>query len=116
MIIEHVLMRDRRINQVAAGRMQHTLRLASRARRIQDEQRIFGVHLLARAIGIDLGFGLMQPHITPFDPANIVAGMANDEDFFECRYFRFFGRLIDVCLERYDLATAHTFVGGNHNI
>ena len=48
-IVEHVLMRHRREHQIAGGGMQHALGLAGRARRIEDEQRIFGVHRLARA-------------------------------------------------------------------
>ena len=50
-IVEHVLMRDRRVDQIAAGGVQHALRLAGRARGVEDEQRILGAHLLARAVG-----------------------------------------------------------------
>ena len=52
-IVEHVLVRDRGIDQVAARCVQNALGLAGRARRIEDEQRILGADLFARAVGRD---------------------------------------------------------------
>ena len=49
-IVEHVLMRHRGEHQIAAGGVQHALGLAGRARRIEDEQRILGVHVLDAGI------------------------------------------------------------------
>ena len=49
-IVEDVLMRHRRVDQIAGGGVQHALRLAGRARGVKDEQRIFRVHVGARAL------------------------------------------------------------------
>ena len=44
MVVEHVLVGERGVNQVAAGGVQHALGFAGRARGIEDEQRVLGVH------------------------------------------------------------------------
>ena len=58
-------------DQIAAGRVQHALRLARRSRRIQDEQRVLRAHFLARAVRIDLGLELVQPRVTVLVPADV---------------------------------------------
>ena len=45
-IIEHVLMRHRGPDEIAAGCVQHALGLAGGAGRVKDEQRVFRVHFL----------------------------------------------------------------------
>ncbi len=47
-IIEDVLMRHRRVDEIAARRVQHALGLSRRARRVENEQRVLRVHLLRR--------------------------------------------------------------------
>jgi hypothetical protein len=49
-VVEHALMGQRGIHQVAAGGVQHALRLAGGAGGIKDEQRLFGAHLFRRAV------------------------------------------------------------------
>ncbi len=79
-IVEHVLVRDRGVDEIAAGGVQHALRLAGRARGVEDEQRVLRVHLLARAVGrhglgdlvvLDVAAGL---HV------HLRAGVAHDDD------------------------------------
>ncbi len=48
-IVEDVLVRHRHVDVIAAGGVQHALRLAGRARGVEDEQRVLRVHVLARA-------------------------------------------------------------------
>ncbi len=62
-IVEDILVRHRRVDVIAAGGVQHALRLAGRARGVEDEQRILRVHVLARAFRRhDLG-GLVVPDV-----------------------------------------------------
>ncbi len=60
-IVEHVLVRHRGVDEIAAGGVQHALRLAGRARGVEDEQRILRAHLLGRAVGGDLRRFLVLP-------------------------------------------------------
>ena len=62
-IVEHVLMRHRREHEIAAGGVQHALGLAGRARRVEDEQRILRVHVLARAFRRHHLGGFVVPEI-----------------------------------------------------
>ena len=49
-IVEHIMEGGGRPHRIAAGRVQHALGLAGRSRRVEDEQRVLGVHRLARAV------------------------------------------------------------------
>ncbi len=51
LVIEHVFMRHCRIQQVTAGGVQHTLRLAGRTGGVQNKQGIFRVHHHRLAVG-----------------------------------------------------------------
>ena len=68
-VVEDVLVRHRRVDEVAAGRVQHALRLAGRARGVEDEQRVFRVHLLRRAVGRHLGDLLVVPDVAALRPS-----------------------------------------------
>src|SRR4029078_12993850 len=50
-IVEHVLVGYGGVEQIAAGGVQHALRLAGGAGGVKDEQRVLRLHLLAWAIG-----------------------------------------------------------------
>ena len=113
-IVEYDLVRQRSVDQVAAGRVQHALRLAGRTGRVKDEQRIFGVHFFARAIVGYTFLDLVQPVVAAVDPADVLAGVPDNEDFLQRR--RLLGRGIDVGFERYGLAAADTLVGGNEDL
>ena len=60
--------------------MHDALRLAGRARRVEDEQWIFGVHFLARAIGWNLHQLFVQPDIAARRHCDFVAGAADNEN------------------------------------
>ena len=47
--VEDPLVRDRRVHEVAAGRVQHAFRLGGRARGVEQVQRVLGIHLLGLA-------------------------------------------------------------------
>ena len=50
LVVEHQLMREAGPDHVAAGGVQHALRLAGAAGGVEDEQRVLGVHLGGRAV------------------------------------------------------------------
>ena len=98
-VVEHVLMRQRGIDEVAARGVQHALRLAGRARRVEDEQRVLGVHLDRRAIGRDLLQLLVQPEIAARRPRHGSAGAAHDQHLLVA-LARLRERLVGVLLQR----------------
>src|SRR5258708_16660868 len=63
-VVEDQLVRHRHVDVVAAGGVQHALRLAGRARGVEDEQRVLGVHVLARTFRCDHVGGLVVPHLS----------------------------------------------------
>ncbi len=52
------------LGQVAPGRVHHALGLPGRARRVQDEERVLGVHRLGLAPDVDLPQEVMIPEVT----------------------------------------------------
>ena len=50
-IVEHSLMGQRGIDEIAAGGVHHTLGRTRRARGVEDKERILGTHLFGRALG-----------------------------------------------------------------
>ena len=110
-IVEHVLMRQRNVDQKAAGGVQHALRLAGRARSVQDEQRVLGVHLLARAVRPD-GLGdLVVIDVAPRLHFHRRAGAPHDDDGADAA--RPFGGHVGIRLQRNLAAAADALVGGD---
>ncbi|MNT45065.1 hypothetical protein D3C72_1816230 [compost metagenome] len=72
-IIEHSLEGHGCLQQVAGGGVQHAFGFASTARGVEDEQRIFGLHRLRRAISTHLSNRLVVPEVTPLMPVNRAA-------------------------------------------
>ena len=108
-VVEDVLMRQRREHEIAAGRVQHAFGLARRSGRVKNEQRVFSIHLLTRAVGIDLRFEIVQPNVAPLNPIDVSARVADDKDFFERFDLGIIGRRVDVGFERHRLAPATMF-------
>ena len=67
-VVEHVLVRHRGEDEIAARGVQHALRLAGRARGVEDEQRVLRAHLHGRAVGVDLDQLLVQPDVAAGGP------------------------------------------------
>ena len=113
-VVEDVLMGHRRIDEIAAGRMQHALGRAGRARCVKDEQRVLRLHLLDRARGGDALERLVHPHVAARRPADFAAGSLDHQHVLDAR--RLLQRLVDVGLQRHLAAAAQAFVGGDDNV
>ena len=61
-----------RVEQVATGGVHDALGLARGAGGVEDEERIFRVHLFARAVGGDVGGGhlVLEPDVAAFGPGD----------------------------------------------
>ena len=108
-IVEDVLMRHRGKDQIAARGMQHALGLAGRARCVEDEQWVFGLHLLGLAFGRDLGRFLMIPEVAPGNHVHLAAG-ALDHDHRRDGAWNLVGSLVGIDLQRHLLAGAQALV------
>ncbi|MNE64858.1 hypothetical protein D3C80_1602960 [compost metagenome] len=79
-VIEHQLMGIAGPEQIAAGGVQHALGLSGRAGGVEDEQRVFGVHRLGRAVGRGLVRLDAPVQVAALDERNLGAGVAQDDD------------------------------------
>ena len=113
-VVEDVLVRHRHVDVVAAGGVQHALRLAGRARRIEDEQRILGVHVLARALGGHHLGGLVVVDVAHRIHLDRGAGAAHHDDVVDAAGLGDGG--VGVGLERDLAAAADALVGGDHHL
>ncbi len=113
-IIEHVLVRHRGEDDVAAGRVQHALGFTRRTRGVEDEERILGIHRLGRALGRHLGGDLVPPDVAAGIPADLAAGVLYHQHLLHARAFR--QRFVGVGLERHRLAATQAFVGGDDDV
>ena len=68
-VVEDVLVRHRGVDHVAAGGVQHPLRLSGRARSVEDEERILGAHRLGRAVLRRPLHRLVVPDVAPRPPS-----------------------------------------------
>ena len=69
----------RGLGQVAAGRVQDALRLAGRARRVHDVERVLGVERLRRVLGRLLVDDVVPPHVAVVVPLDVLLGALDDE-------------------------------------
>ncbi len=112
-IIEDILVRDRGVDQIAAGGVQHALRLAGRTRSIKNEQRIFRAHFLARAIGLHRFRDLVVINVASRFHVHCGTGAAHDDHRRDPAGF--IGGGVRIGLERDLAAAAHALVGGDEH-
>src|SRR6185312_8903914 len=90
----------------------HALRLAGRARCVEDEQRILGVHFLARTVGRH-GLGdVVIEHVAPGLHIHWSISALDHDDAGHAAGLVAGG--VDIGLERNLAAAAEAFVGGDH--
>ena len=112
-IIEDVLVSDRRVQQITTGGVQHALGLAGGAGSVEDEQRILGIHGFRRAVGGSLSHQFVIPQVAAFDPGDVAAGALDHHGLLHAR--RTQHGLVDIGLHRHLAAAAQTLVGGDHH-
>ncbi len=100
MVVEDVFEGGGRIDQIAAGGVQHAFRLAGGAGGIEDEQRIFGVHLFRLMLVAGFLNQVVPPQVAALVPVDFAAGTLEDDDVADGVDVRVFQRLIDVFLQR----------------
>jgi hypothetical protein len=110
-VIEDVFVSHRGVDEITAGRVQHTFWLSGRTRGVKDKQRVLGRYLLGRAIGRGCLAGLVIPGVAAFYPIDRSAGVADDDDF--AHFGAMAQSVVGVALEWYRSAAAPAFVGGN---
>ena len=111
-VVEDVLVGHRGVDEIAAGGVQHALGLAGRARGVEDEQRVLGVHRLAA--------GSRPSRLAPprRSQTSRPASMATAPPVRRTTSTvstppAFVERRVDVGLERHLAAAAQALVGGD---
>ncbi len=114
-IIEDVLVGHRNVDEIAARRVQHALRLAGRAGRVEDEERVLGLHAGRRTIARHRQHFLVVPDVAARRPAGLAAGAAHDEHLVDDDVLLGgdVDRGVGILLERDRLAAAHALVAGD---
>ncbi len=111
-VIEHALVGERGPQQIAAGGVQHALGLAGRARGVEDEQRILGVHRLGRGSRPSAG-GASSCYQTSRPPFIGTSAPVFLTTMHLLDAGRLVQRRVDVLFQRNGLAAAAAFVGGD---
>src|SRR2546428_2780403 len=111
--IEYPLGRRVYVGEIAAGRMQNAFWVASRARRVQDVERILGIHrfggtLLPRAL-----HQLRPPKIAPCLERHRLAGATQHDRVLDGRRVR--ERIVGILFQRHDRAAAVAAAGSDQD-
>ncbi len=115
-VVEHPLMGQCGIEQIAAAGMQNALRLARGAGGIKDEQRLLGPHFLWCADLTGHAHQVVVADVAMRVPANVRTRAAHDDDLLHTAGLGIGQRLVDIILERHGFAAANAFVGGDHDL
>ena len=112
--VEHVLVGERHLRQVATGGVHDALGLAGRPRRVEEVEQLLGVHGLGRALGLGVGHELVVPVVPALLHVDRVPAPSHHDDAGDA------GRALDgdvgLGLEREDLAPAVAAVGGDEDL
>ena len=114
LVVEHHLMRVAGPDHVAAGGVQHALRLAGAARGVKDEQRVLGAELRGRAIGRRGGAERCEIMIPTRLHCHVAAGHLHDDHVLDGRAL--FERRVGIGLQRNRPPTAAALVGGDQHV
>ena len=113
-VIENILVRHRHVDVVAAGGVQHALRLTGRARGVENEQRILRVHVLARTLRRHHLGGLVVPDVAHGIHVDRRAGAAHHDHMIDAADLGDGG--IGIGLERHLATAAHAFIRRDHAV
>ena len=113
-VIKDKLVGHRRIDHVAASGVEHAFWLSSRARCVEDEERVLCSHPLVGAGGTLPATLIVKPEVSAWFHLDLGVGAACDEHgFHHCEAF---DRSIDGLLEAQAAAAASSLVGGHHQL
>ena len=96
---------------IAARGVEHALGLSGRAGGIEDEERVFRVHLFGRAVGADALERLVEPDVGAVVPGHIAAGAPDHQNLLAAGAL--LERFVGVHFERDLSAATDAFVGGD---
>ena len=114
MMIEDDLVRDRRVDHVAARGVKHTLRLSRRPRRVQNEEWVLGASPLDRANRALLPALFVEPEVSPGDHVDLFVRPPGHQH--AGHGIESVDGLIDGSLQGQPLAAAESFVGRDHEL
>ncbi len=106
--VEDVVVRRRRADEVAGGRVDDPLRLRGRAARVHEEQQILAVHRLARAVVAHVRDELLPAVVATVPHRHVAAGAAEDDR--AANRLRRLQRLVGDALQRNRRAAAPCLV------
>ncbi len=112
--VEHRPMGVRHLGQVAARRVQDSLRLAGGARGVHDVQRVLRVEELALVLGGLLLDDVVPPHVTAVCPVDVLTRTADHQHGRDIRTA--LQGVVDRGLQRGGGPAAVTAVGGDHHV
>ncbi len=116
MIIEHILVGDRGIDEIAAGGVQYALGLAGRTGGVEDEEGVLGVHLGRRTIRLRLGHFLVVPEVASGVPLYLATGALHHQHLDGVAGIDALQRGIGIGLQGKTPPAAHAFIGGNDEV
>ena len=114
MQVEHVLVGEGDLRQVAAAGVHDALRLARRPRRVQQEEQLLAVERLGGALGIGGLEELVVPVVTTVLHRDVVAAPADDDHVLDRGALG--DRLVGRRLEREHVAAAVAAVGRDEHL
>ncbi|MCY1515956.1 hypothetical protein D9M68_505610 [compost metagenome] len=115
-VVEHALVGQRGIDQVAAGGVQHALGLTGGAGGVEDEQRVLGAHFLRRAGAAGDLHQVLVPDVAMRVPLDLAAGALDHDDLLHAAGLGVGQRVVDIGLQRRLLAATQALVGGDHHL
>ena len=112
--VEDELVGGRDAGQIAAGRVLDALRLGRRARGVEDEQRILGVHRLRRALGVGVGEQVVPEAVAALGHRRVGVAAVDDDHVLE--RVEILDRGVERLLHRRRLAAPQRRVGGDQRL
>ena len=113
-VVEDVLVGHRRIDKIAARRVEDAFRSAGRARREKNEQRVFRIHFLGLTHRRGLRDLLVVPDVAAMLHGHLATGALDDDHRLDEAGLLDGG--IGVGLQRHLLGAAQAFVGGDQHL
>src|SRR5262249_22173255 len=112
-VVEDVFVREGGVAEIAGAGVQHALGFSGRARGVEDEERVFGLHFDGGAFVGHARRFFVVPDVAVVLLQFLGAGVLHDDDALDAGALG--ERDIGVALERYGAAAADAFVCGDND-